>query len=67
MLSQRHHPIVWHDKRDKRQNLELEKESLTFVFALAYAAAHAGPKSGSWEEPTYENVIRTRQFQRKSR
>ena len=50
-----------------RQKAELEKEGLTFVFALMYAAAHAGPKSGSWEEPTYENMIPTRQFQWKSR
>ena len=39
--------IAWHGKK-----AELEKEGLTFAFALAYAAAHAGPKSGSSEEPT---------------
>jgi hypothetical protein len=33
---------------------KLAKENLTFAFALACAAAHAGPKSGSSEEPTYE-------------
>ena len=37
-----------------QQNAVLEKEGLTFAFALACAAAHAGPKSGSSEEPTYE-------------
>ena len=40
-----------------RTKAELEKESLTFAFALVYAAAHAGPKSGISEEPTYENVL----------
>ena len=46
-----------------RQKAELEKESLTFAFALAYAAAHAGPKSGISGECTYENMC---QFQHKS-
>ena len=40
--------------RMTRQKAELAKETLTFAFALACAAAHAGPKSGSSEEPTYE-------------
>ena len=35
-----------------RQKAELAKEALTFAFALACATAHAGPKSGSSEEPT---------------
>ena len=30
------------------------KEGLTFALALACAAVHAGPKSGSSKEPTYE-------------
>ena len=37
-----------------QQKAVLEKEGLTFTFALACAAAHAGPKSGSSEEPAYE-------------
>ena len=37
-----------------QQKAVLEKEGLTFAFALACAAAHAGPKSGSSEESTYE-------------
>ena len=46
------------------QKAELEKYILTFAFALAYAAAHAGPKSEISEEPTYENMC---QFQQKSK
>ena len=37
-----------------RQKAELANGGLTFAFALACAAAHAGPKSGSSEVPTYE-------------
>jgi hypothetical protein len=33
--------------RMTRQRPEMEKEGLTFAFALAYAAAHAGSKLGS--------------------
>ena len=42
------------DHRMTQQKAELAKEGLTFAFALACAAAHVGPKSGSSEEPTYE-------------
>ena len=41
-------------QRITRQKAELTKESLTFAFALVCAPAHAGPKSGSSEDPTYE-------------
>ena len=44
-------------QRMTRQNAELEKECLTFAFALAYAAAQAGPKSGSSGEPTYNSKV----------
>ena len=44
----------YHVHRMTRLEAELVRENLTFAFALACAAAHAGPKSGSSEEPTYE-------------
>ena len=40
--------------RVTRRKAEPARDNLTFAFALACAAAHAGPKSGSSEEPAYE-------------